>query len=59
MGQSIGGIMQVVLLWLVKIFITKKVLKALAAEVIEAIVESTDNTIDDKLAKPILDVLRG
>jgi len=59
MGQSIGGIMQVVLLWLVKIFITEKVLKALAAEVIEAIVESTDNTIDDKLAKPILDVLRG
>lgn len=50
--------MQTIILSILKSLITEKLLKALAAEVIQAIVESTDNPVDDRIAKPILDELR-
>ena len=53
--------MQVVLSIMIKILmslVTEEVLKALLASGLDQIVKSTNNTIDDEIARPVIDALR-
>lgn len=50
--------MQAIILGILKSLITERLLKALAAEVIESIVEATDNKVDNEIARPIIEELR-
>ena len=52
------NIMQAIIIGILKSLLTEKLIKVLAAEAIEMVVKATDNTVDDRMAAPILAELR-
>jgi len=47
-----------ILFSILKFVLTDKVCKGIAADQIEKLIKSTENTVDDKIAEPILKYLR-
>jgi len=47
-----------ILLTILKVVLTSKVCRKIAADQIEILVKSTETKVDDAMAKPILDYLR-